>query len=78
MLHIRVAYLGDSPDRRHAFISSNVGKLLTEHPGTNLSEIQMRILTSVSFKKMRMKVTSEKTYACVRGRMRTVTLCWFI
>ena len=36
---------GFSPDRRHAIISTNVGKLLTEHPGTNLSEIQIRILT---------------------------------
>ena len=64
MMRIRVDYLGDSPDWRHAIISSNVDKLLTEHPGTNLSEIQIRILTSFFFKKMRMKITSEK-----RGRM---------
>ena len=34
---------GLSPDRRHAIISTNFGKLLAENPGTNLSEIQIRI-----------------------------------
>ena len=47
MMHICVDYLenldnGLSPDGRHAIISTNVGKLLTEHAGTNLSEIQIR------------------------------------
>ena len=71
MMHIRVDYLGDSPDRRHTIISSNVAKLLTEHPGTNLSEIKIRISTSFSFKKMRVKMTSEK-----RGRMHAAVNCY--
>ena len=55
MMHICVDYLGDfrldnvlSLDRRHAIISTSVGKLLTEYPRTNLSEIQIGILTSFS------------------------------
>ena len=68
MMHIYVSIIqviprldnGLSPDRHHAIISTYVGKLLTEHPRTNLSEIQIRILASFSFKKMRMKMTSAK------------------
>ena len=60
MMHICVSYLGLSPDRRHAIISNHVGKLLVEHPGTTLSEIQIRVLTSFSVKKMRMKMTSAR------------------
>ena len=57
---------GLSPDRHHAIISTNVGRLLTEQPGTNLSEIQIKTLTSFSFKKMRMKMTSAKR-RCMHG-----------
>ena len=50
---------GLSPDRRQAIIWINAGILLTATLGTNCSEILIEIL-SVSFKKMRLKVSSAK------------------
>ena len=50
---------GLSPDRHQAIIWTNAGILLIGPLGTNFSEIVIEILT-VSFKKMRLKVSSAK------------------
>ena len=50
---------GLSPDRRQASIWTNAGILLIGPLGTNFSEILIEIL-KVSFKKMRLKVSSAK------------------
>ena len=50
---------GLSPDRRQAIIWTNAGILLIGPLGTNFSEILIAIL-KVSFKKMRLKVSSAK------------------
>ena len=50
---------GLSPGRRQAIILTNAGILLIGPLGTNLSELWIEILT-VSFKKMRLKVSSAK------------------
>ena len=50
---------GLSPDRRQAIIWTNAGLLLIRPLGTNFSEILIEIL-AVSFKKMRLKVSSAK------------------
>ena len=64
MKHILVSKLttigsdnGLSPDRRQAIIWTNDGLLLIGPLGTNFSEILVEILT-LSFKKMRLKVSS--------------------
>ena len=66
MTHIYVSKLtiigsdnGLSPDRRQAIIWTNAGLLLIGPLGTNFSEILIEILT-VSFKKIRLKVSSAK------------------
>ena len=53
------SYNGLSPDRRHAIMWTNAGLLLIGPLGTNFSEILIEILT-ISFKKMRLKVSSAK------------------
>ena len=50
---------GLSPGRRQAIIRTNAGILLTRPLGTNFSEILIEIQT-FSFKKMHLKVSSEK------------------
>ena len=50
---------GLSPDRRQAIIWTNDGLLLIGPLGTNFSEILIEILT-LSFKKMRLKMSSAK------------------
>ena len=66
MTHICVGNLtilgldnGLSPGRRQAIILTNAGILLTGPLGTNFTEILIEILT-ISFKKMRLKVSSAK------------------
>ena len=58
-LTIIVSDNGLSPGRRQAIIWTNVGILLIGPPGTNFSEISIKILT-FSFAKMRLKVSSAK------------------
>ena len=48
-----------SPDRRQAIIGTNAGILLIQTLGTNISEILGEI-HSFSFKKMHLKMSSEK------------------
>ena len=48
-----------SPGRRQAIIWTNAGVSLTDHLGTNFSEILIKIYT-FSFKKMQVKVSSGK------------------
>ena len=50
---------GLSPDRRQAIIWTNAGILLIGPLGTNFSEILIEIL-KVSFKKMRLKMSSAR------------------
>ena len=57
---------GLSPYRRQAIIWTNAGLLLIGPLGTNISEILIEILT-VSFKKMRLKVSSAKRRAFCLG-----------
>ena len=57
---------GLSPDRRQAIIWTNDGLLLIRPLGTNFSEILIEILT-LSFKKMRLKVSSAKRRSCCLG-----------
>ena len=66
MTHICVGNLtiigsdnGLSPDRHQAIIWTNAGLLLIGPLGTNFSELSIEILT-LSFKKMRLKVSSAK------------------
>ena len=52
-----------SPERRQAIIWTNAGILLVGHLGTNFSEILIEIVT-ISFEKMRLKVSSAKWHPC--------------
>ena len=54
---------GLSPGRRQAIIWASAGILLIGPSGTNFSEILMEIIT-LSFKKMRLKVSSVKWRPC--------------
>ena len=58
-LTIIVSDNGLSPYRRQAIIWTNAGILLIGPLGTNVGEILIEILT-LSFKKMRLKVSSAK------------------
>ena len=57
---------GLSPDRRQAIIWTNTGISLIGPLGTNFSEILIEILT-LSFKKMRLKVSSAKRWPFCLG-----------
>ena len=80
MTHICVGKLsiidsdnGLSPVRRQAIIWTNAGMLLIGPLGTNFSEILIEILT-LSFKKMRLKVSSAKWRSFCLGLN---VLIWF-
>ena len=57
---------GLSPDRRQALIWTNAGILLVGPLGTNFSEILIKILI-LSFKKLRLKVSSAKRWPFCLG-----------
>ena len=65
-LTIIVSDNGLSPYRRQAIIWTNAGILLIGPLGTNVGEILIKILT-LSFKKMRLKVSSAKCRAFCLG-----------
>ena len=64
---------GLSPSRRQAIIWTNAGLLLIGPLGTNFNEILIEILT-FSFKKMRLKVSSEKRRPFCLG-LNVLTVC---
>ena len=66
---------GLSPDRRQAIIWTNAGLLLIGPLGTNFSEILIEILT-FSFKKMRLKVSSEKRRPFCLG-LNVIIACYY-